>query len=146
MAEGILRARLGRDADCEVSSAGIAACTGLPPSGHSVTACAEVDADISSQVAQPLTPELLRSIDLVLSMEEHHVMAARHLDPAMGGKVHLLSRFAASDDNAPPMGVADPIGGSLDDYREALRDITQYIDRALPRIEGLIRERRAMES
>lgn len=146
MAEGILR-QLFADNPGKVHSisAGVGAAPGMPVSTNSVLACTEIGIDISGHVSQSLTPSLVDACDLILAMEEHHRFAAEHMSPHAAERIHLLSRYASGEDQAPPMGVADPIGGDLDEYRHTLREIRFYIDQALPRLKREI-EADAVES
>lgn len=144
MAEGILKDQLSVRAlsVCDVISGGVGAGAGMPPSKHSVTVCAEDGIDISAQRSRVVTPTLLSECDLILSMEEHHRMAIERMAPSFSDRSHLLSRYAAGDPDAPPHGVPDPIGGDLDEYREAYRLIASLIQRSVPRIEAEISARR----
>jgi len=144
MAEGVLADALVHTGACVVS-AGVAAPRGVPASEHAVTACAEIGIDIAQHRSQPLTAELVGRADLILAMEMHHLLAARSVAPAETGKMHLLSQYAAGDDRAAPLGVSDPIGGDLNEYRETLGVLRTYLARALPRLERDI-ESRALES
>ena len=144
MAGGILRDRLDlrSRAVTDVISGGVGAVEGMPPSTNSVVACAEEGIDISNIRSRVVTPGLLAECDLVLTMEEHHRVALERLAPSFADRYHLLSRYASGDPAAAPQGVPDPIGGDLDEYREAYRLIVSYMDRALPRIEAEIAARR----
>jgi protein-tyrosine-phosphatase len=137
MAEGILKGILSPRAlsMAVVTSAGVAAMAGLPASEHAVTVCAENGLDISTHRSRPLTPFLLEESDLVLAMEEHHRMAAVRMAPELARRVHLLSRYAERNPQAPPLGVPDPIGGDLEEYRAAFVRIEKYVTEAQPRIE-----------
>ena len=137
MAEGILRDLLAIPAlaAARVSSAGIAAAPGIPASPHSVTVCAENGIDIAGHRSRPLSRPLIAESDLILTMEDHHRMAAERLDPARADRVHLLARYGAEHPEAVLTGVPDPIGGDLDDYRRAYERIHEQMTAALPRIE-----------
>jgi protein-tyrosine-phosphatase len=137
MAEGILKGLLSPRAlsKAVITSAGVAAVAGYPASEHAVTACAEQGYDISGHRSRPLTQFLVEECDLILAMEEHHRVAAVRLAPTHARRVHLLSRFAAKDPQAPPLGVPDPIGGDLEEYQSVFSRIEDYVTRALPRIE-----------
>ena len=121
------------------------AAPGQPASIHSVTACAELGIDISGHQSQPLTPSLVERCDLILAMEEHHRLAAVRMSPHAADRIHLLSRYSSGEEQAPPMGVADPIGGDLDEYRHTFKEIRFYIEQALPRLRREI-EADAVES
>lgn len=147
LAEGVLRHMLDAElaGRVDVASAGVAAMPGQPASTNGVMACAELGVDISGHRARMLTRDLIETTDLVLAMEEHHRMAAVKLAPREAGKIHLLSQYAAGSEGNAPIGVDDPIGGDLDEYRSTLREIRRYIEQALPRIREAVRER-AVES
>ncbi len=136
MAEGILRDALSPKllSATEISSAGVGALAGLPASENAVIACEEAGIDIAGHRSRPLTPYLIEESDLILAMEEHHRLAAARSAPHRSGKIRLLSRYATGDE-APPLGVPDPIGGDLEEYRETFEKINEYVRQALPRIE-----------
>lgn len=136
MGEGILRHVLSPRAlsVTRVGSAGTGAVSGLKASTHSVTACEEQGIDIADHRSTPLTPDLLRSTDLVLTLEMHHRDAARAAVPDRADRIHLLSEFAGMGAG----GVADPIGGSLEEYRRTYAQIARQIQAAAPRIEEVI--------
>jgi len=142
MAEGILKDTLSPRAlsMSEIGSAGTAALTGLPASGHSVTICQEEGIDISRHRSRSLNRYLVEESDLVLAMEEHHAEAARRLAPDLGDRIHLLLRYAANGNPAVRGGVPDPIGGDLEDYRMTFVEVHEQITAALPRLEGEIVE------
>jgi len=137
MAAGILKGSLSPKAlaAAEVSSAGVGALPGIPASEHAVTACAEAGFDIRDHRSRPLSGPLLEESDLVLAMEEHHRQAAVRMAPEFADRIHLLSRYAEHREDAPPMGVPDPIGGDLEEYRSVFRIIHRYVMAAVPRIE-----------
>ena len=137
MAEGILKGTLSPRAlaRAEIGSAGVAAPEGAPASANSVIACADEGFDISRHAARQLTRQLLAEQDLVLTMEEHHRTVAAGLLPDRESHIYLLSRYAEGRPDAPPMGVPDPIGGDLEEYRAAFRIIERYLRQALPRVE-----------
>jgi protein-tyrosine-phosphatase len=137
MAEGILRDLLSPRSlgVTDVSSAGTGAVVGLPASEHAITVCAEDGIDVAKHRSRPLSPYLLEESDLVLTMEDHHREAARRVAPDLADRIHLLARYAAGDDVGTLLGVPDPIGGDLEDYRTAYAEIRDALVRALPRIE-----------
>jgi protein-tyrosine-phosphatase len=137
MAEGILRDSLSPQAltASRVVSAGVGAVAGLPPSDHSVTACAEEGIDISAHRSRPISRQMLRDSDLILTMEDHHAEAVKTLAPDLSDRVELLARYGAADGDEPVTGIPDPIGGELEEYRAARDQIREQILAALPRIE-----------
>ena len=90
-----------------VESAGTSAMPGSEASEHSQTAAREVGLDLREHRARQLTQALAGSEpDLLLGMSRGHVEALRE---ARSGAAEL---FDPSE-----LEVADPFGGSLDDYR-----------------------------
>jgi protein-tyrosine phosphatase len=137
MAEGILRDALPPRAlaVADILSAGVGAVAGLPPSDHSVTACAEKGIDIAKHRSRPVSRSLVAESDLLLAMEQHHADALKALAPDMAGRIELLARYAAQEQGGDFVGIDDPIGGDLEEYRMARDQIEAQILAALPRIE-----------
>ncbi|MCL2530922.1 MAG: ribosomal protein S18-alanine N-acetyltransferase [Oscillospiraceae bacterium] len=87
-----------------VQSAGICAAVGSPASTHSIAIAAELGCDISTHAAQQLTYELLHWADAIVCLARNHALAVA--DHVPHSKLHLLGG-----------GIADPFGGTLEDYR-----------------------------
>lgn len=118
MAERLLThaiAAKGDSADgVRVVSAGIAAAKGAPASRHSITAMAKVGLDLSNHRSRPLSAELLKSSDLILTMTSEHLAALQRLFPNHRVPAFRFREWIADG----PREVPDPIGGSLQDYLE----------------------------
>lgn len=125
MAEGLLNHLLPADCDWEVSSAGVCAADGWPVSQHAVTALREKQIDISNLTSTMLTPDLIESADLLVTMTNTHRQAVVAAVPKSKGKVFLLKSFGIAQCAAD---IDDPVGGTLDDYRR----VRDEIDAALP--------------
>lgn len=126
MVEGLIRARLeadGQAGEAQVSSAGVRAYAGFPATDTGVELLAERGIDISMHESRPLTEGLLAEADLVLVMEEAHRRSILHMAPQHLHKVHLLTELAGRHDD-----VADPVGGSRDDYRRTLAELDAVLD------------------
>ena len=126
MAEGLLRARLadaGLGDRVRVRSAGVRAPAGFGATDHGVTLLAARGIDISRHQARPLTDALLREADLILVMEEAHRSAIARQAPQHLAKVRLFTELAGGRDD-----VADPVGGTLDDYRRTLAGMDAVLD------------------
>ena len=124
MAEALTRAlladRLGSPSldafGFEVQSAGVFARSGSPASEHAVTAAGELGADLREHASQPATPELVAGADRVYCLTRSHLDALRQaLPPGRAEHVALLDPDGRD--------VADPVGGSLEDYRACARQI-----------------------
>ncbi len=135
MAEGLAGDRiakaLGTSADkirnfgFQVSSAGAYANLGSPVSPESVDVLAEWDVDIASHTSTPSALAISRGVDRIYCLTESHLAALSHTLPAnMGSQLELLSPSGR--------GIPDPIGGSLELYRQTRDEIAKAIDERLP--------------
>ncbi|MEO0652388.1 MAG: low molecular weight protein arginine phosphatase, partial [Planctomycetota bacterium] len=128
MAEAVSRSllsdRLGTerlaDFGFEVQSAGVFARSGSPASEHAVTAAAELGGDLRQHASQPATPNLVSGASRVFCLTRSHLEALRQaLPPGRADHVELLDPDGRD--------VADPVGGSLEDYRACAAQITAAI-------------------
>jgi protein-tyrosine phosphatase len=129
MAEVFMRRRLAQALQVEetalrangfvVQSAGTGAFGGSPASEGSLVAAKERGADLSRHMSQPVTPELLAATDLVFGMTRRHVAAVQQW---MRGRVNDAAPIDAHGD------VSDPIGGSIDQYRETAGQIEAAVE------------------
>ncbi len=122
MAEGILRKVVGHAAS--VSSAGTHAIEGNPASEFSIIAAGENGIDISDHRARVLTPEMVRSNDVILCMESFHVEQVLELDASTFKKVFNLADFSGT---AKLRDIPDPYGCGLREYRECFRNIERCV-------------------
>ena len=125
MAEGLLNHLLGPDCGWDISSAGVCAANGWPPSENAVAALREKGIDISRQRSKTLTPDLIEAADLLVTMTRGHRDAILAVSPESAGKVFLLKSFGVAQCAAD---IYDPVGEALDVYRR----VRDEIDAALP--------------
>ncbi len=133
MAEGLLKKYLkdnGRD-DVTVQSAGLSALGGQAPTMETVMVAKADGVDVSGHKSQYLTGELIRSADLILTMEEYHKNRIAQWVPEASGKTFLLKEFgtASAAKNLSRLDIADPIGMPLEAYRESEKEIKAEIER-----------------
>jgi len=142
MAEGALKSMLAPDLleRAEVSSAGTLGLNGVPASEGAVEAAREDGVDISDHLSTPLSTAVVEEADLVLVMEPHHKETVVSYCPPAAARTYLLGEYCRDD---PPgdVSVADPIGGSPEDYRRCYREIKGHLERCLPAIAKLVREK-----
>jgi protein-tyrosine phosphatase len=141
MAAVALLHALGPDAErVEVVSAGTAAWEGQPATGPSIEIADANGADLRGHRSRRLSPDLVRSADLVLVMERAHLAAVRSLgaDPT---RSHVLSEWPAP--GVPELPVSDPFGASREAYEECWRRITHHVERVVPHIREASRARSA---
>jgi protein-tyrosine-phosphatase len=127
MAEGLLRQLLGPECGWEVSSAGVCAANGWPASEYAIEALREKGIDISDLHSQTLTPDMIDSADLLVTMTQGHRQAVLAAVPQSEGKVFLLKSFGIAQSSAD---IYDPVGEALDIYRR----VRDEIDAALPNL------------
>jgi protein-tyrosine-phosphatase len=138
VAEALLRRRLaaaGRGA-WQVSSAGTWAEPGRPASRFSGLLMAQQGDTLDQHRSRPVTAALLDDADLILCMESGHAEALRAEFPQQAHKVYLLSEMSGRN-----YSISDPYGGSLDEYRQMVRDVSAALDAGLPRIIELVEKR-----
>ena len=133
MAQGLFADLVRGRRDIEVTSAGIGAVGGQPPSHHSVEVMAELGIEIKNIRSKPLMAEVVRKADFIFVMTYGHLDSMLLLFPSAAEKTFLLREF---ETDLPVMEreVSDPIGQSRETYREC-RD---QIRAALPRLLDLV--------
>lgn len=111
MAEGYLKSK--NISGLEVSSRGLAA-DGSTASQNSIAVMKEHDIDISKHISQQMTYEDAENADAIICMSASHadVLESLGIDKL---KIHVL-------------GIPDPFGGTLDDYRTCFDAIKDGID------------------
>ncbi len=125
MAEGLLRDRLPAGCGWEISSAGIHAADGWPPSDNAIEALSEKGINISHITSQRLTPGMIADADLLVTMTRRHRQAILARSPESEDKVFLLKSFGVAQ---CPADIDDPVGGTLSLYCR----VRDEIDAALP--------------
>jgi len=133
MAQGLFADLVRGRRDIEVTSAGIGAVGGQPPSHFSVEVMSELGLDIRNIRSKPVIAELVRKSDFIFVMTYGHLDSMLLLFPSAAEKTFLLREF---ETDLPVMEreVPDPIGQSKEMYREC-RD---QIRAALPRLLDLV--------
>jgi len=125
MAEALLRQALPSGTNWNVLSAGTSTHDGFPISENSRAACLEINAPIAPQkTSRLLTRAMVATSALILPLTRSHADAILELDPSAKDRVRLLSTF---NPNATTPDIFDPIGGSLEIYRECRDQIRACI-------------------
>ena len=140
MAEGILRSILPADLTGQVVvvSAGTAAHDGMPATAYAVQATAARGIDLKGHRSQELTAAMVRESDLILGMEPGHVERVLELVPDAAERTHLITAQGAEAGRSAQKGIADPIGGALDEYDDTFNKIRSHLLRWLPLIRGAV--------
>ena len=133
MAEGYFRHYLAEKLSCKpdelldkgfiVSSAGLSTMNGYPASQEAIDYLAELSIDISMHSSKMMTHEMLDQADRIYTMTKGHLSSILSQRPDLTSKVSLIS----------PQGtdIADPIGGSAEEYEECAKQIEQCVKHIL---------------
>lgn len=129
MAEGLLRRalalRLGVPEDrvgergYVVESAGVGACDGAPTSEHAATVLAEMGCRARRASSRKLTEAMIEEADRIFTMTRSQLEQVIAMVPDAVGKSRRLDQ--ARD-------IEDPVGGDVEAYRSAARQIKKALD------------------
>ena len=130
LAEGLLNKMAGeRGWDLSAGSAGLAAFAGVPAPSEAVEAARERGFSLESHQSRPLTKSLVLESDLILTMTAKHKEMILRKMPDLGPKVSMLSELAGEGQKD----VEDPVGQSLQVYRETLNQIEGLLNKSAGR-------------
>ncbi len=134
MAEGFFKKILSRKAKekIKVKSAGTGVIANSKPSKFAIKVMREKGIDISSHRAIPLTSEIVKEFDLILTMEERHRQRVINLFPFATEKAWLLTEFISGKRED----ILDPAGEYLNIYRELSLLIEKEMRKLLKRLGG----------
>ncbi len=138
MAEALLRQLLEREdigCNCRVELAGTWAMEGDPATEFAQETMRERGLDISGHRSRRVTRDLLARQDLVLVMEAGHLEALETEFPDLADRFYMLTALAG-----PAHDIADPVGGSLEDYRSVAGKLDGVLRRGLPKIKRALSE------
>lgn len=124
-----------------VESAGTIGLCGTPPAEGAIIAAAESGVDISGYRSTPLEASLLAEADLILAMEAFHKEWIVRICPEAEEKTYLLGEFNRGNIGPKAAAVGDPIGCSVEVYRDCYKAIQKHIVRCLPAIEDLAKRK-----
>jgi protein-tyrosine phosphatase len=108
-------------ANATVESAGIAALVGKPADPIAQELMRERGLDISAHRARQLTPEIIRSFELILVMEAEQQRAVESILSSARGRVHRIGRWGDFD-------VPDPYRRGRGEFERALDLISRGVD------------------
>ena len=109
----------------EVSSAGLTALPGSPPSFHSLRVALENSISLEEHQARLVTSEHVEQADLIVVMEPGHRKQLLDLYPHASEKIYLLRHFARY--GSRERGIHDPYGLNLEAYRFCFEDMKECI-------------------
>jgi len=112
---------LAPGARLRVLSAGTAALAGAPATPHARAALSERGVNLSDHRATPLTPDLVRRADLVLTMTRGHRRTVLDMVPEAENKVFTLGEFVAGDQYQNSETEAERHRRALKEFEERFR-------------------------
>lgn len=125
--------------DIEVSSAGIIANDGDPPSPYAIFAMKKIGINLESFHSKRLTPELIAKADLILTMEGRQRHYILELVPEAVGKTYTLKAFCGQEGE-----IYDLKEGGFEGAEKIAREIEGCVKIVLRKIK-LEKERRGIE-
>jgi protein-tyrosine-phosphatase len=113
MAEVLLRHRFERlGIDARVASAGLLQ-TGQPASAHGVDVLRERGLDMAAHRSQAISPQLLASADLIVTMAQEHVVEAVVMAPEVWPRTFTLKELVRRGEAAGPRRAGEEMGAWL---------------------------------
>ncbi len=143
MAEGLLKIKLPPELKdkVEIQSAGTLGIYGSPATDFAIMVAQEKGADISQHRSRGLDEEIISKANIIFCMApEHKEFIARRF-PEVLDNVFLLTAFDRKPNENYPVAIEDPIGGSLEVYRKCIDLIDSELNRILPRLVKLIKDK-----
>jgi len=131
MARGILEQRL-RGQRALVYSAGTNTVAGMPASEGATQVMRENGIDLSRHSSTPLTASQVRDADLILCMEPRHRRRVLELVPEAESRTFLQMDYCG---HAESVEVFDPVGSSLEVFREVAKIIAECLEKVAQDIE-----------
>ena len=115
-----------------VASAGLAAWPGQPASPEAVLVMGQRGLSLAGHRAQQVDFDQIAASRIVLTMTRAHKEALLRLFPAAEDKIFTLAEYTGGR-----IDVADPIGGTLQEYHTCADQLTKLIERAWDKIYQL---------
>ena len=134
MAEAIFNALAEeRSLTWRAASAGVAALESedITPNAHA--ALEEIGIYVEGHSARQVSEAMLKEADLVLVMSPRHVTALRRSFGSLLDKVYTLPEYATGASSEE--GIPDPYGHTIATFRASVRQLLDYVDKVVERLE-----------
>ncbi|MGE5225017.1 MAG: low molecular weight protein arginine phosphatase [Omnitrophica WOR_2 bacterium] len=138
MAMALFRKKVEQEpdaADWRIDSAGTWGLTGEPAAVKSVVVMQQYGIDLREHRSQEVSLAVLKSYDLILTMEQGHKEALRAEYPVLRDRIYLLSEMV--DKNYD---IQDPFGEPLSEYQETAQELDQLLTAGYSKICALARK------
>ena len=112
-------------------SAGTAALEGRSITPYAIAALEEVGIYPSPHRARRVSSAMVGGAELVLAMTPQHAAILARLQAEPAGGIHTLPGYATG---AADQGIPDPYGLTIASYRNTLRLLYEYLERAVDRL------------
>ncbi|MCA9064058.1 MAG: low molecular weight protein arginine phosphatase [Planctomycetaceae bacterium] len=109
-----------RENGVDVFSAGVAAASHYPASPEAVAVLKEQGVDLSQHLSQQVAGHMLDQSTWILTLTDRHRRILLDARPDLADRIQLLD--PAGQD------ISDPIGGSIEEYRECAAQIRDRVD------------------
>ncbi|MGE5327965.1 MAG: low molecular weight protein arginine phosphatase [Deltaproteobacteria bacterium] len=122
-----------------VSSAGIAAWEGEPPSYSAVEVLKESGMKMGNHRARRLVEHMLDAADIVLCMTRLQKKNIIAQFPQFGDKVFSIYEYSYLGENQEQLAekdVSDPYGMPIETYRKCIEEIKELLERIFKRIDS----------
>lgn len=143
MAEGLLKKKLFPKfgTRVKVQSAGTLGINGNPATLHAIAAAREKGVDISNHVSQGVSDQNISNADIVFTMADHHKEFLDRYYPRFKENFFLLKAFHQKAKKMKNLSIKDPIGEGLRTYRQVISQIDEELERILPQLETMIKNK-----
>lgn len=134
MAEVLFRQLLeekGQAEEWRVESAGVWAYQGARATQSAQVVMAERGLNLEEHRSQPAEPALLKQFDLIIVMELEHKQVLSEQNPALADRILTLRQLVGELGDFD-----DPVGGSLEVYRQAAGEIHTLLSEAWGEIQA----------
>ena len=141
IALGLFKHKIASEPDAalwKLDSAGTWAPEGEPASTKSQFLLKQRGIDIQGHRSKSVSLELLRSYNLILTMERGHKEALRSEFPEIKDRVFMMSEMVGQRHD-----IQDPYNGTLDDYNEAFQEIEGILNLGFEKIRTLAQDQPA---
>ena len=134
-----LASEAGRSGDFSVQSAGVAAIENDSAADQAIRVLSNKSiTDILKHRAQSVTPDLIKTADLVLTMTRSHKERLLALYPEGGEKIFTLKEYTVlpkeKEDPKYCLDIQDPYGQSVGIYEKCAGELEVYLKRLLNQI------------
>lgn len=126
MAEGFARKRFREEGiDAEVKSAGTIGLDGIIPSPEALEVLREEGVGPEDLESTAITEKLIEWADIILVMDQSHMMNIISVVPDAQGKVFYLGGFGKNSESFP---IPDPVGRPIAYYRKTFDLIKDSVE------------------